>query len=308
VDQETFQSLPTEEVARLVRQAGPKVCVFPINGTRRWFLLEYPAQAAAGSVADYLRIAGRRHLVLYRMFFDHGIDTLLTPVFGPDLLERGDEYRQLLAQAFEWFAHDQEFLDFYDAYGVRVRFYGDARRYLQDTPYAHALDTFDQATQRTAAHQRNRLFFGVCAHDATESAAEIAVRFYQAHGRLPDRREVVTAYYGEYVGPVDLFIGFERPAAFDMPLIDTSNADLYFTVSPSPYLDVQTLRAILYDHLYARRVDESSYVSLPPEDWQTMADFYALNRQGVLGLGRQHARSFWYPLPQVRLLPQQAEE
>ena len=35
-----FLGLPTEEVARLVHAAGSKVCVFPINGTRRWYLLE----------------------------------------------------------------------------------------------------------------------------------------------------------------------------------------------------------------------------------------------------------------------------
>jgi tuberculosinol/isotuberculosinol synthase len=122
---------------------------------------------------------------------------------------------------------------------------------------------------------------------------------------LPDKRQIVEAYYGEYIEPVDLFIGFaDRPAAFDMPLIATGSEDLYFTVGPSPYLDAHTLRAILYDHLYARRVDEANYAKLSPEDWQTLADFYALNRRHVLGLGRQHASGcFWYPLPHVEILP-----
>ena len=37
---ESFLQLPLEEAARLVRADGPKVAVFPINGTRRWFMLE----------------------------------------------------------------------------------------------------------------------------------------------------------------------------------------------------------------------------------------------------------------------------
>jgi tuberculosinol/isotuberculosinol synthase len=152
------------------------------------------------------------------------------------------------------------------------------------------------------------LFFGVYAHDAVETTAEIGVRFYQEHGHLPDRREIVQAYYGEYVEPVDFFIGFDRLASFDMPLIATGNEDLYFTVSPSPYMDAYTLRAILYDHLYARRVDEASYKTLSPSDWQTMRKFYTLNRRHVLGLGHRHeSGNFWFPIPQVKSLDENNE-
>jgi tuberculosinol/isotuberculosinol synthase len=308
MDAQAFQGLSTAEVAQLARTDGPKVCVFPINGTRRWFLLEYPEQAAEDFVDAYLRIGGQRHIELYKMFFDHGLDTLLTPIFGPDLLERGDAYMQIAAKGLLWFIQDQEFLDFYDAYDVRVRIYGDAHRYFDNTPYAYLLEAFDEISQRTASHHRYRLFFGVCAHDATETVAEISVRFYQEHGRLPDKRQIVEAYYGEYVEPVDLFIGFDRLTVFDMPLIATGDENLYFTVSPSPYLDAHALRAILYDLLYARHADESSYADLSAEDWQTLRDFYVLNRQSVLGLGRRHpSGNFWYPLPQVSLPSRMAE-
>lgn len=309
MDAETFLSLPTPEVARLVRAAGPKVCVFPINGTRRWFMLEYPEQAATDFMEAYLQIAGRRHVELYKLLFDHGIDTLLTPIFGPDILERGEEYSQLAELGLLWFAHNQDFVDFYDAYDVRVRVYGDAQRYLQNTPYAHALDAFDELAQRTDSHRRYRLFFGVCAHDPAETVAEIAVRFYQDHGHLPNKRQIVEAYYGEYVESVDFFIGFDRPTVFDMPLIATGSEDLYFTISPSPYLDAYTLRAILYDHLYARRVNEVDYAALSPQDWQTLAGFYTLNRHHVLGLGHKHeSGNFWFPLPQVELPPGDAKQ
>ena len=123
VDVKTFLNLPTEEVAALVRAGGPKVCVFPINGTRRWFMLEYPEQAAGGFAEAYMRITWQRQVELYKLFFDHGIDTLLTPVFGPDLLERGSGYRQLVEPGLLWFTRDQDLLDFYDAYDVRVRVY-----------------------------------------------------------------------------------------------------------------------------------------------------------------------------------------
>ena len=302
---EEFQNLSTAEVAELVRRGGPKVCVFPINGTRRWFMLEYPELARENFVETYLRISGQRHIELYKLFFDHGVDTLVTPIFGPDLLERGEEYKTLLEQGLLWFARNEDFLDFYTTYDVRVHIYGDIDRYLKGTSYEEALDAYDEVARRTVSHERYRLFFGVCAHDATETVARFGARFQQEQGRPPNRREIVADYYGEYVEPVDLFIGFaDRPAAFDMPLIATGSEGLYFTVSPSPYLDAHTLRAILYDHMYARRVDDADYDALSAEEWRTMADFYARNRHHVLGLGRrQGSGSFWYPLPQVELSP-----
>jgi len=307
MDLETFQRMPTEQVAYIVRQAGPKVCVFPINGTRRWFLLEHREEADANSSQAYMRLAWRRQVDLYKLFFDHGIDTLLTPIFGPDLFERGAEYRRLIEPGLLWFAQDQDLLDFYDEYDVRVRVYGDTRRYL-DSSYAHVLEAFDGLARRTGTHRRCRLFFGVCAHDAAESVAEFGAQFFQKHAQLPSKRQIVEAYYGEYVEPVDFFIGFDRPAAFDMPLLATGSEDLYFTVSPSPYVDAFTLRAILYDHLFARRVSED-YGELSSENLTILGEFYRLNRHHVLGLGRQDvSKSFWYPIPQVQLPPQLSAE
>ncbi|NLE43370.1 MAG: diterpene synthase [Chloroflexi bacterium] len=299
----SFLSLPTAEVATLVREHGPHVCVFPINGTRRWFILEYPYEAQSDFSTQYLVLSGRRHIALYQMLFDHGVETLVTPIFGPDLLERGEEYRQMMESALVWFARDADFLSFYDQYDVRVHVYGDAERYLAGTPYAGALEAYRELADRTASHRHCRLFFGVCGHDPTERVASFAVAFHQQTGRAPTRREIIAHYYGEYIDPVDLFIGFDRPAAFDMPLIATGSEDLYFMVSPSPYLDERTLRTILFDHAYTRRVPED-YSEFSPADWSAMRRFYAAHRHSVLGIGDQYdGGKFWYPTVQVFSAP-----
>ncbi len=299
MDLETFLNLPTEEVARIVRAAGPKVCVFPINGTRRWLILEYPEAVAENFVRAYLDIAGRCHVEVYKLFFDHGIDTLLTPVFGPDILERGEEYDALIRDGLSWFARGQDFLDFYAAYDVRVRVYGDYRRYFEGTPYAGFIRDFQAVEQRTASHNRYRLFFGVCAHDAAETVAAIGAQFHQTYGRLPNKREIVEAYYGEYVTPVDFFIGFDKFTAFDMPLVSTGNEDLYFTVAPSLYLDTRQLRTILFDHLYARPKEESDYSEMTPADWAAMRAFYQTNAENILGIGTMY-KGVWYPKAQIQ--------
>jgi tuberculosinol/isotuberculosinol synthase len=301
MDFEAFQALPTAEVARLVRERGPKVVVFPINGTRRWFILEHAGHNGGFTMESYMRITWDRQIALYKLFFDHGVETLVTPIFGPELLSRGEAYAQMIKPGLLWINEDQTLLNFYRDYEVRVRVYGDTVRYLTDTPFEEALESFDALAARTAVNNRYRLFFGVCGHDAAESVAEIGLTFYEEHGRLPNKSEIVTAYYGEALSPVDIFIGFERPASVDMPLIAAGSEDLYFTISPSPYLDQRLLRAILHDFLFSRHVSEE-YEDLSADSWQILAEFYKTNRHRALGLGkRSKDGSFWYPLPQVNL-------
>lgn len=297
-----FLALPVDRAADLVRSRGPQVCVFPTNGTRRWFMLEYPPEKweAPDFFSAYLAASVKRQIEQMQLFFRHGIHTLMMPVFGPDLLERGDGYLHMAATALEQLASGSLFLDFYKAYGVRVRFYGDYRCYLQNTPYAYLSDRFDALAELTQPHDRCRLLFGVFAHDAAETIASLSVKYYQEHGCVPGKRDLVALYYGEDVPPVSLFIGFDKFAAFDMPLVATGSENLYFTVSPSPYLDEIMLRAILYDHLFARSQDEPDYADLSPEALERMRAFYRLNRRNTLGAGFLQD-GFWYPLPQVVL-------
>ncbi len=302
MDIETFQRLPVAEVARLVRAAGPKVCGFPANGTRRWFVLEHPELAAASGFENYLLIAVRRLLDIWQLFFDHGVDTVLSPLFGSAVAVRDQLYQQLYQQGLLWFTTNPQALDFYDTHEVRVSVYGSARRHLTDPVYAEVLESFEAVARRTAHHRRHRLFVGIYAEDATEAIAEIAVRLHQTQGQVPSKRQIIEAYYGEYIEPLSFFIGFEPMAMFDVPLVASGMEDLYFTVSPSFYLDSYTLRAILYDHLYARRVKDE-YGRLTTDDWSQIGDFYRLNRHHVLGVGHQGAQGcWWHPLPQVELL------
>jgi len=188
MDAKVFQSLVEPEIAELVRSSGSSVCVFPINGTRRWFMLEHTVPEGADWAQVYCDVSAARHIDLYRMFFDHGIETLLTPIFGPDLLDRGEEYARMAVDGLVWLATDPRFLAFYHDHRVRVRFYGDHRRFLASRGYGYVSDLFDTISAQTASYDRHRLFFGVCAHDATETIGELAVRYHSEHDCLPDKK------------------------------------------------------------------------------------------------------------------------
>lgn len=296
MDCESFQRLPTHEIAGLVHSAGPKVCAFPINGTRRWFAMEYPGNYSIERVLD---IQSRRHIEIYKMLFDHGIDTVLAPVFGPDLAERGNEYIGFAVEGLKRLSRSKDFLDFYFEYDVRCRFYGDYQKYFDRSPYEHVMESFEEATAQTKDHRSRRIFFGICGNDATETIAELGWRFQSGHGRLPSKREIIEMYYGEYIEPVDIFIGFGKFCAFDMPLVATGNEDLYFTVIPSLYMTQKQLRDILYDHLYNRCEVEPAYAELSREDLAEMRRFYLDNSDKTLGIGRNYG-GLWYPLiPEV---------
>jgi tuberculosinol/isotuberculosinol synthase len=267
-------------------------------------MLEYPPQEDVDPLQSYMDITGQHHVRLYRMLFDHGIDTLLTPVFGSELSEaRGDDYvLRIGAEGLRRLAEHPDFLNFYHEYQVRVRFYGDYRKFFKNTPYTFLFDSFEAVTAQTQHYDRFRLFFGVCANDATETVAELGIRHYAEHGALPDKQKLIEMYYGEPVSPVSLFIGFDKFSAFDMPLLALGQEDLYFTVSPSLYLTEPQLRAILFDHLFTRRAEEPDYSTFTAEDWMCMKQFYQANKGQTMGIGAiQPHGSYWYPLPQVVL-------
>jgi tuberculosinol/isotuberculosinol synthase len=302
MDRKTFLALPTQDIAQIMRETASKVCVFPINGTRRWFMLEHPEALTGNASQNYMNIVGNSYISLYKLFFDHGIPTLLSPIFGPDLMERGEAYVRATVEGMARLTKHPAFLAFYEAYDVRVRFYGDYRKHLRNTPYIDLVEDFAHIERQTAAHEEHRLFFGVFANDATETIAELTIAYVREHQCAPDRNTLVTLYYGEYVPPVDLFIGFEKFSAFDMPLLAIGQEDLYFTVAPSPYLTQRQLREILYDHLYARPEEETDYAGLTADDWRRMRDFYQANQGNTQGVGmRQKHGDFWHPLPQIKL-------
>jgi hypothetical protein len=192
-------------------------------------------------------------------------------------------------------ATDPEFLDFYKEYDVRVRFYGDHRRELKDTPFAYLSDLFDAATEQTISHTSHRLFFGVFATDATEAVSEFSVRYHAKNGKLPNKREIVAMYYGEPVDPATMFISSDKFWVFDYPLLSSGEEDLYYMAAPCLYLTSAQFRHILYDHLYARSIDHPDYGEMSPEGFMFMKKFYSENRNTTLGIGKM-IDNIWYPL------------
>ena len=292
---EQFLQLSTPEVAELVKATGSKVCVFPVNGTRRWFILEHNDEIGDDFFEAYMDASIKNHIDLCAMLFDHGVETILAPVFGRELMHRGDEYTQRVGiDGLVRTATDKNYRDFYQKYDVKVRFYGDYRDVLTGTPYEYALKSIYEVTEATKQHTTFQLFFGVFADEVTETIARLSVEHYLAQGSIPNKEALVRKYYGEDLPPVSMFIGFDKFSVFDMPLLTTGEEDLYFSLSPSPYMTERQLRAILYDHLYVRRTPEPEYTKLGYEELNWLKDYYRNNKDYAFGVGKLKF-NLWFP-------------
>ena len=292
---EDFLQLPTENVAALVKASGPKVCVFPVNGTRRWFMLEHAAEIQEDFFEAYMNASIQNHVELCALLFNHGLEIILAPVFGRELMNRGDEYTQRVGiDGLVRTATDKNYRRFFEEYNVKVRFYGDYREVLTGTPYDYALTSMYEVIETTKHNSQFRLFFGVFADEFAETIARMSVEHFLAQGAVPDKQTLIRSYYGEDLPSVSLFIGFDKFSVFDMPLLGTGQEDLYFSLSPSPYMTPHQLRAILYDHLYVRPTPEPDYTKLTQEELSWLREYYRRNKDSAFGVGKLKF-NLWIP-------------
>lgn len=284
---ERFLQLPVEEVAALVKATGHKVVVFPVNGTRRWFMLEHADKIKGDFFQAYMDESIQNHVHLCAMLFEHGVRTLLAPVFGRELMRRGDQYTKRVGMdGLVRTATNKNYREFFERYNVRVRFYGDYRDVLKGTEFEPVLGSLYEVMEATKHNTSFNLFFGVFADEVTETIARLAVEHYLAHGAVPDKSALIRKYYGEELPPVSLFIGFDKFSVFDMPLLATGEEDLYFSISPSPYMSERQLRAVLYDHIYVRRTPEPDYTKLGEDELDWLREYYRANQDLAFGVGK----------------------
>ena len=283
-----FLQLPTPQVAEMIKGL---TLGFPIDGTRRWFLLQHPQ---GRDMEEFKQLVGKRYLEVYKLLFDHGVETLLIPIFGGELLSRSEEYVREMMEGMTRLAELPSYIDFYRDYNVRVRFYGDWRRQVSGLPGADRLVAALDNCAATHYASPRRILYGLWADDMLVNIVDDLAR--SQHEPVEFTREtIVTRYYGEYVKPTDIYIGFGRPTVFDVPMLVTSQTDLYYTVVPSLDLDARLFRMIVWDH-FVGRWTQQEWGHVDKADLEALRSFYTAHHDHVLGLGEvDAATSVWFP-------------
>lgn len=266
---------------------------WPPNGTRRWYLSYRRLNPRApGYVATTIRCQAEAH----RMAFAHGVRVIAAPHFGYDLLRRGEGYTRTVLGGLLQLGEDTVNREMIDA-GLRVRFYGDYEEVLDTPGFRQMLEACADLAEATASGDGPLLLIGLFADAPYPRLARLTIEFAQKRGRPPDRGELIEAYYGLAVPDLGFYLGFLRPALFDVPLLTTGREDLYATLAPSADLTERQLREILYDHLVTRPTPEADYEELSEEAQAALAEYGERHRGATLGTGRiDPIAGVWTPL------------
>jgi adenosine tuberculosinyltransferase len=211
-------------------QREPVVMGWPYNGTRRWYVTYRRRNPGA---KDYLKVLIRRQAELHRLIFAHGVSVILAPSFGAETLKRGEAYTHYALGGLARLPDDEVYRALIDS-GVRIRFYGDYREALAAAGLRSALQTCATLTEATGSAEGPLLLIELFADDPFPTLARLSVEFTEREGRPPDRAELIEAYYGVPVADLSLYVSFERPEMFDVPLLTTDLEHLYATLNPFP--------------------------------------------------------------------------
>ena len=284
-----------EEIRHWVlSQRETTVLGWPYNGTRRWYLLQQREERTGEG--GYLKTLVRRQAEHHRLLFEHGVRVILAPSFGAETLKRGESYTSAALRGLVMLAEDDLYQQMISS-GTRIGFYGDYRSVLDTPEYRPVLQTLDELAQSSASGEGPLLLFGLFADAPHPTLARLSVEFAEREGHPPSREQLILLYYGYPVPDLSLYIGFERPEMFDVPLVASGLENLYFTLTPSPDLSERQLREILYDHFVTRRQPPPSYEDLSEEALQRLAR-YQEARQGItVGVGEYDRQTgLWRPL------------
>lgn len=262
--QQQWLALSDREVAGIV---GPQIStvVVYLNGTRRWFLNR------SKNWADYPKLTSIAQRTLSQHFYDHGIQTLIQPWLGYDLLDRGPEYLALVVEHGLARLASSTYRDWFHQGEIGVTFYGNWVEALSERGFVDVVRLLAGVVDETACYVKNKLVLGAFADEGLDNIVRLAKE-------VDTGEALIKKYYGQLIKPVDLIIGSGQPAIWDLPLLDVNKASLYFLQAPTFCLNPETLRRILYDHLY-QRVNDDEALTVPIGQLR--------QRSKVLGIGEQ---------------------
>ncbi|MGB4678475.1 MAG: hypothetical protein WBH90_17285 [Aggregatilineales bacterium] len=293
-----FQSWPSEKVEPIARG---KTVVLASGGSSRWYFLEHGDTRKGYTATEQFRDYGRRGLQRIveqaSMMLDDGISTVFAPGFAGGQGERNPEYVENLKWAYQVLINEDA-QALYEQHRLGVLFRGSWRQLFERLDAPDLSERYEAVEAQTKARSERWLVWFVAEDFIPESLLPTVTQSLVETGKMPERVALSEQYYGRPLDIVDIFISNNKfnVAGMVPPLLRLN--DLYFTVSPSFYMDRPQWRNILYDHIFARRGHYRDYTKLTPEAVEDMREFYRINRGVTMGVGSYHEPSqTWRPTP-----------
>jgi adenosine tuberculosinyltransferase len=301
MNRQDFLKLSTHEIREIVsKQAKPKVGVFIPDGNRRLVLAmtdlkeggdEFFRQVAITQASGFLENL--------KVFFGHGLSTLFSPLFSRSVLQRGESYRRFtVLETLRILFTDPAWLEFFDAWKIRVKIYGDLDALAGDC--SPAITWAQEVEERTRANEAFWLCLGIGGEPYVGNDVLVGTLDYlQCFGREPTREELIEFLYGRVFQPADFVIvssKFAGVGAFP-GLVSGKDTRIYYLPAPGIVgLTERTYRKILYDILFVHgEAAQQEGYELTAAARQSLRDWYENHLDTVIGLGRS-LESVWMPV------------
>eukprot|EP01132_Coremiostelium_polycephalum_P003301 gene3301-4134_t len=318
---EDFLTLPTPTIEKIIQKKSnfsKKSIVFAYDGTRRSFLIEEGLKNLSGSnpssdqdiridYNEYSRGAIKKFLYHLVMMFEHGISTIVYPMWFCTLEKRGEAYLPKFIQ-YLWglcaIVDNHEISQIFKEAGIKVIFYGEWRELLERGKDFKLIKKFEEIMESTKENTEKVVLLGTNIQDPSTIIIKQSIDYFQKFGTYPTKEEMIKQYYGVEVEDVSMYIGFDKFSTDGRPILisDKGNEDLYYTVSPHSFFTTFHFRKILYDHIFNRTVSNAKEYELKVVDVELMKSFYQRNNCSIMGVGTiQSMGNYWYPLPEIIL-------
>lgn len=275
---EEFLAAPLEAV----RPIAPATAILGAGGTRRKAVLA----GISPHSKEYACWTRQQAFACLDMVLAHGVQHVISPVLvHSHQHEHTPGYSDQLLKWVLWAMTMDGAGDEYARRGWRVRLIG-----VESWPELAEVDTYVRAI--TKDNPGPTVWFSVVSQ--VDAHWEMMLRLAR-QSEAASREELVRQVYGEDVPPATLYIGTGKPQFVHsiVPPLLVGKLECYWSQHLGYDLDQRTLRSILYDFAYVRRLNQSDKTGRAE---QALAYESAWEDPPVVGMGMRLG-PFWYPAP-----------
>ncbi len=297
-----FLELTDEAIRKLVKEKGkPKVGVFVADGNRRLVLSGKRSEPSSETFyLEYARFFVDALKESINIFFNHGLETLFFPLFGPSLLARKNGFQTItIPYVYREVFKSPEWRQFYRQEGIRVKAYGDLSRMDEiDKLQLNMKEGIEECVRQTSGNGERSIFFGFMADMSLEGSIPARIiNLYNEKKRIPSYEEIVEDYYGEAVAGAD-FVLFSNKLSLGSlpPLISTAGTRLYYFPAPGFLaMSAKSYRDILFDLLFHQpEATTGEFSTHRNGELDSLEAFYKIHKSSIIGTG-QKIGEFWLP-------------
>jgi hypothetical protein len=292
IGREKFLELPTGDIRKMVQeQQKPRAGIFVADGNRRLVMCRTRLSPKSDEFySEYARFFVYSLRECLNIFFDHGLETLFFPLFGPSLLLRKNKFQSItLPNAYQKIFQSDEWFQFYKEKGIKVKTYGDMSQLEKiDVNRLNFIKGINQMVERTALYDNHTLFFGFMSENTPGmEMPQLIIDFYKNNNRAPIFREMVEIYYGESIPSADFLVFSDKLSIRALPpLISTQHTQMYYLPVPGFLgLNTITFRKVLYDLLFYHPQDSiPEYTDNHLKNIESLDRFYQQHKNTIIGI------------------------